>query len=661
MRRGTACLLAVLVIAAAAAAENVATERENRVDSRPSVGDWRAARTVCRAVSLRAVRIGGFLGAHIDANNRASLPAGLKSPIPAGIEAVSRGEEPPAICRRLATDSDFFKWLEGACYAVTYDPSLQNLGEAIERYTAALTTMQDEDGYLGTRISPSKPFDERVAHDLYCAGHFFEAAVAHFKATGKRTLLDAACRLADFYIRAYEKEHRYYRIVGTREHPEIEPALVRLYRATGEKRYLDFAAKIAHMSQVGPALDQVHAGGGRTHAVRLCYLLTGWAELFLETGDREFYRPLPRLWAEIALKRMYVTGGIGYNERVPVNAYDLPQCLEDNPNRDIAETCASVAMMMFSWRMHAITGESRYIDTIETILYNHYLGAISRDHLANFYYNPLRRVGDLSGKTDHGGDPIRRTRLPKIHSTACCLPNAWRFFGQLPEYVFSIRDDGILVNLYTDATARYRRSDGTTVTVTTATDYPHEGTVKIRVVSARSVRFRLGLRIPAWCDKATVAVAGDRDRMAPSGRYFEINRQWSPNDEVILELSMKAEPLFSRPEIVANRGQVAFRRGPLVYCLEKQDSGGIDLTDAVVVLDREDPSRSVTSEFRPELGMHVLKVRIGRRRPAPAWNGPYFPVPPLTPQGVREATLVPFYFRANREADTRWITFIPYE
>ncbi len=624
-----------------------------------AIGDWSGERTVCRPIPLGDVKLGGFLGAHVDANNRASIPAGLKSAIPAAFEARGRGEPPPAVCRRLATDTDLYKWLEGACYAISYDPSLGELAGAVERYADLLARLQEKDGYLGTRLSPARPFDDKVWHDLYCAGHFIEAAVAHHKATGRRTLLDAACRLADFYAHAKEAGHPYFRDVGSREHPEIEPALVRLYRATGERRYLDFASAVTQMSRLGPTLADVRAGGGGSrHAVRLCYLLTGSAELFIETGDRDFERPLRSLWDEIVSTRMYPTGGIGYNETIPTVAFDLPQCLEGNPNRDIAETCASVSLMMFSWRMHAITGESRYFDAIETILYNHYLGAVSSDHLGIFYYNPLRRVGDLAGRTDHGGNPVHRTVLPNLHSTSCCFPNSWRFFGQLPEYVFSANRDGVLVNLFTDAVARHRLPDSTAVRIEMQTRYPHEGTVTVRVIPDKPSRFCLGLRVPAWCDTAEVAVAGGPRSQAKPGSYHQIDRTWQAGDKVVLDMPMRPEPIFGQPQSAASRGQVAFRRGPIVYCLERQDAAGIDPARAVVLLDRDNPSKAISAKFRPELGFYVLTVRAYERS-APA-SSPAETLPKVSSGAVKEVSFVPFYFRANREPDTRWVTFLPH-
>jgi hypothetical protein len=414
------------------------------------------------------------------------------------------------------------------------------------------------------------------------------------------------------------------------------------------------------MSRITPKVADVQAGGGGTHAVRFCYLMTGAVEQYMESGDKSFLDPLLLLWDEVVSTRMYVTGGIGYNERIPKEPFDLPQWLEHNPDRDIAETCASVSLMMWSWRMHAVTGDSRCFDVIETILYNHYLGAISADHLGNFYYNPIRRVGDMSGRTDHGADPVRRLRLPRIHSTACCLPNSWRFFGQLPEYVVSTCHDGLTVNLYTDAEIRATFDNGATVRMEMKTGYPHEGRVSIRILPPEPVRFALRVRIPEWCEQAEVSVAGGEVQRVPGGRYHHIERVWESGDEVALDMLMEPMVLMSRPEVAANRGQVAFRRGPLVYCLEKQDAKGLDLDRVMVDLDRRNPRQSVTEAFDEELGFHLLEIRAGLH-PRVAPDEPlYAPARFTAPIDPRKISLIPFYFRANRADDTRWITFIRY-
>lgn len=613
----------------------------------PLVGNWGTEHVVCRPISLRATHLDGFLGAHVKANNQAGLPAGIETLIPKAVEARACGEEPPAGCKRLATDSDFYKWLEGACYAIAYGGTTDTVKTAVDRYADMLVRLQEPDGYLGTRLSPAHPFDERVRHDLYVAGHFMEAAVAHAEATGRGDLLRVAERLADFYRVALERGHPYFKLVG-QEHPCIELALVRLYRATGERRFLDFSAALTRMAEWGPRLADVRAGASRRHAVRLCYQLVGAAELYMESGDESSYRFLPSLWDELVTTRMYVTGGIGYNEVVPENAYDLPQTIATRENRDIAETCASVSLMMYAWRMHAITGDSRTFDIIETILYNHYLGALAQDHLGIFYYNPLKRVGDLSKRTDHGGNPVQRTRLPELHSTTCCMPNAWRFFAQLPEYVFSTREGGICVNLYSTATTTHVLPDGTAVKLQMRTAYPREGQVEIAVETSRLAGFSLDLRIPGWCDGASVKVGQEAPAGASPGTYHRIRREWRSGDRILLDLPPKPAVLFGDPRVDANRGQVAFRRGPLIYCLEKQDAAGLDLERAVVLLDPRDASRSVTDEFDPRIGLPVLRVRAAQTTPGTAGS-------------ARDVRLVPFFFRGSRAPETRWLTWIPYQ
>ncbi len=631
------------------------------INPTPMVGDWSAEQTSCRPISLKAVKLSGFLGEHVEANNKVSIPAGLECPIPKALEYMVEGEKIPKSCQRLAVDSDFYKWLEGACYAIAYDSSLTKLKKKVNGYADMLIELQEKNGYLGTRISPEYPFDTRIYHDLYVAGHFTEAAVAHYKATGDEKLLNIAKKYIDFYIQKYKEGHSYFKEVGEKEHPEIEPALVRLYRATGEEKYLEFAEVITGMAKITPELADVWAGMGKRHAVRLCYLLTGAAELYAQTGEQAWYRHLPNLWSEIVNQRMYVTGGIGKGEIVPVRPYDLPPTLEGESYGDIAETCASVGLMMFTWRMHGITGQSKYFDIIERILYNHYLGAISQDHLGNFYFNSLRRIGDLSNQTDHGANPVRRLHLPEIHSTTCCLPNSWRFFAQLPEYVFSTAGDTIMVNLYTGAKASYKLDDGPIVELEMTTKYPHEGHVEITVTPEEETRFSLALRIPQWCGKASVQVGSESAKRVKPGQYHTIRRQWEEGDAIVLEMPMEPRFLLARPEIEEYAGQVALQRGPLIYCLEKEDAKGLDLSRVVVLLEDDEPEDSVKVDFDEDLGFYVLKVKSAEIAAPPEDSSAYYAVDTLELDNEERIQLIPFYFRANRQLDTRWRTWLPFE
>lgn len=619
------------------------------------VADWPAERAKCRPVPMSHVRVSGFLGRRIDMNSKSILP-GMESPIPRGFEARAKGKKPPPETRRLAADSDLYKWLEGACYvfAQTNDADVK---KAIGHIAGLVLKCQSKDGYINTQTLAGK-WVSGSNHDLYIAGHFFEAAVAHFRATGQSDLLEAACRWADYLIRQYENKHPYFKGVGRKEHSEYELGFLRLYRATGHKRYLDFAITLAKMCTVGPKVSDVRAGGG-LHAVRVGYLLTSLADIYLETGQEDCYRYLPGLWKELVDTRMYITGGIGYREGISRQPFFLPQSIDDHPRRDIAETCASIAMMMLSWRMHSITGQSRSFDVIENILYNHCLGSVALNHLGNFYYNPLRLIGDQTGRTDHNGPKTARCMLPKIHSTACCLPNCWRFFGALPEYIFSYDDDGLLVNLYTSGTVHHRLADGKKIQLTIETRYPHDGKVVIRFDGNQRARFQLRLRIPAWCQKATMKFGGRETNIIGGGKYFTFNQTWQAGDTATLTFEMPVRMVFSDPRVEANAGQVVFARGPLIYCLENQDVD-FPVQLARVALRPEELKDHVRVEWRGDLlsGVNVLYLP-GIIAPEPEQNRVSAFTTTSSIGRLTKLMLIPFYARANRSEDNRWVTFVP--
>jgi len=618
-----------------------------------TVADWPGDRAVCRPVPMAHVEVSGFLGARID-RNLDSVLKGLDSPIPKGFEARAKGEDLPEECNRLAADSDLYKWLEGACYVYARTKN-QELRKEVDRIADLILKCQKEDGYINTQVPPKERFDLKVNHDLYIAGHFFEASVAHYRATGERRLLDAACRWADYLIGEYEKHNPYYRRVGEKEHSEYELGFLRLARATGKKEYVDFAITLAKMCRLGPNVADVRAGGG-LHAVRVGYLLAGCSDLFLETGREDLFRYVPGLWDEIANTRLYVTGGMGAREYISRKPYELPQCTDER-DRDIAETCGSVAMMMFSWRMHSISGKSRCFDAIENILYNHYLGAIAADNLGTFYYNPLRVVGDQSGDTDAGGPKTTRTMLPEMHRTACCITNSWRFFGALPEYVFSYDEKGLYINLYTSSRVRQELPNGAKVALAIETEYPCDGKIAVRFEGEKPAEFSLHLRIPVWCFRAKASCAGVDRQVVGGGDYLTLERKWQPGDEVELVLDMPVRMVFSDPRIEANSGQVALARGPLVYCLENVDND-FPVEQACLSLRPEDIEDRVQVEWKEDVlgGLNMLHVpgTIAPTEQQKENMQPYF-----TPGQPVRLTLVPFYARANRGSDNRWVTLLP--
>jgi hypothetical protein len=340
---------------------------------------------------------------------------------------------------------------------------------------------------------------------------------------------------------------------------------------------------------------------------------------------------------------MYVTGAIGsHGESISLNPFDLPHTRE-HPDRIMGETCASVAMIMFTWRMHSIAGESRQFDIIENTLYNHFLGAIALNGLGHFYYNPLRVVGDQSKRSDHGHRPATaRCMLPEINRTTCCMPNCWRFLGALPEYVFSHDEDGLFVNLYTTSEVSHSFPDGRHIALSVTTEYPHRGDVRIRYEGGLPAKFPLRLRIPGWCNKATAAWPSQEKRRVEAGEYLVIDRMWARDDTVDLVLDMPVRIIRSDPRVQANVGQVVFARGPLLFCLEKEDVD-FPVENARVALAAEDLASRTRAEWHPDLlgGIHTLHV-------------------PGVVAGQRvELTLVPWYARANRSEDSRWVVYLP--
>ena len=629
--------LCAILLAGAAAAAATPPAPEDEVYA----ADWRAVHARCRPVPLTHVHPAGFLGRHIDLNRR-SILKGLDSPVPRRFEARAEAREPGPETNRLAADSDLYKWIESAAYmvAATGDKEIER---QLDRIAALVVASQKPDGYINTQVPPNIRFDPKVSHELYTAGHFFEAAAARFRATGKRDLLDAAARWADYLIAEQKRGNPYFQTVAEKEHSEYELGFLRLYRATAKKEYLEFAQSLARLIPVGPDLFS-GAYAARAHAVRVNYLLSGYADLYLETGRDEFRRSLAGVWEDIVPARSYVTGGVSVHERYRA-PYDLPQ-VTDHEFRDISETCTSISLMMFAWRMHAITGDTRYFDQLETILYNHFLGGVSLDHLGTFYYNPLRMLGETKGKTDHGGSPTRRTVLPAIHSTSCCITNEWRFFGALAEYLFSYDDAGLYVNLYTAGKVKHVLPDGAAVDLSIDTDYPFGGGVVLRAGNPKPSRYALHLRIPRWCRSATIAIGTAGPKPAAPGSYATIDRTWNAGDSVRLQMEMPVRMILPDPREKDNVGQAVLARGPLVYCLEQEDAD-FPIRDASWDVNPESAATRVRVQWKPELlgGVNVL---VG---PGLVGSGASAAHKPLT--------LIPYYARANRAADSYWVTYLP--
>jgi DUF1680 family protein len=557
-------------------------------------------------------------------------------------------------------DSDVYKWLEAASWQLA-GAANPDLAADVDRITALVAAAQEPDGYLNTWFQAGKGAgryqDLRWGHELYCAGHLIQAGVAHHRATGDKALLEVATRFADQIDTAFGPGRP---IDGVDGHPEVETALVELYRETGERRYLDLAAYFvdrrghgvlggeAYCQDRVPLREQENVEG---HAVRQLYLLAAAADLAAENADAQLAAACERLWSAMVATKTHLTGGLGahHDEEDFGDPYELPN------ERAYCETCAAVASVQFGWRMALLTGRARYGDLIERTLFNGFLAGMSLDGERWLYVNPLQ-VRD--GHTDAGGDQsARRTRWFRC---ACCPPNVMRLLASLEHYVASTDDGGLQLHQY--AGGRYAGAvAGTTTAVSVNTDYPRTGRVRITVEEGPAGRpWTLSLRIPQWSADPRVAVAGEDPAPAPAADgWLRLERSWAPGDEVVLDLRVAPRLTRADPRVDAVRGCAAIERGPLVYCLEGVDHPGGGLDD--VVLDTRAP---LAEEHRPDLlgGVTTVTAAGHRRalpeqgwwpyrdatRPAPA-DGAERPDEPDESHGTPlRLTAVPYYAWANR-------------
>ena len=544
-------------------------------------------------------------------------------------------------------DSDVYKWLEAASWSLATDPD-PDLERMVDAAITEVADAQRRDGYLNTYFSCER-VDERWTdfdlHEMYCAGHLLQAAVAHFRATGKERLLGVAVRFADHICDVFGAEEHGKR-PAVDGHEEIEMALVELYRVTGEHRYLEQAGFFVDARGHGllgepygrfdPSYSQDHEPFREQdevvgHAVRALYLYSGAADLHAETGETELLEALERLWLNMTTKRMYVSGGLGSRHEGEAfgEDYELPN------GRAYTETCAAIASVMWNWRMLMISGDARYADLMEHTLYNAVLPGVSLDGRQYFYQNPL-------------ADDGTHRRRPWF-GCACCPPNVARLLASLPGYFYGVSDDIMWVHLYAEGSATVDLRDRT-VRLAQRTDYPRDGNVEIEV--GGDGEFRLMLRVPSWCEQGyTVKVNGKEvDAPLSPGSYAEIRRTWQTGDTVRLTLPTPVRFVECHPHVAENVDRVALMRGPLLYCVEQTDQPGLDPRDLVVPAGSE-PSVS----FEPDLlgGVTALTVRAEVAAPEPAWENRLYRTVSAHPDDRRAETVelkaVPYYAWANRE------------
>jgi len=311
-------------------------------------------------------------------------------------------------------------------------------------------------------------------------------------------------------------------------------------------------------------------------------------------------------------------------------------------SRDIAESCTSISLAMLSWRLHSILGESRIYDHLEKVLYNHLLGAVPLNHLGTFYYNPLKMLGLPDGKTDHGGPLTCHTMLPAVHSTSCCIPNEWRFFAALGEYVYSYDKEGIFINLYSSGSMRISLPSGIEAALNVETLYPHNGRILITFQNEKPAAFTVRLRIPGWCSSGKLKVPGRKKISVKGGSYAAVHYTWKKGDKIHLELEMPVRMLLPDPREKENEGQAVLARGPLIYCLEQAD---LSL-----------PIANAEWDFYPEEAEKVVKV-IWKSEMLGGIN--HLLAPGTVEKHSLILPLIPYYARANRMDKNLWMTFLP--
>lgn len=506
-------------------------------------------------------------------------------------------------------DGDLYKTLEAAAYvyAITKDPALDRM---LDEAAAVIAKAQAPDGYISTFIqighgqftwgeggdspyfpySGEKRWQSPKRHELYNMGHLLTLGCIHHRATGKTTFLNIARKTADHLYSVFHT--RDPRLAHFCFNPSNIMGLVELYRVTGEKKYLELAGIFVDMrgSQPGgteenqtrtPFRDEKEAVG---HAVTAPYLYAGAADVYAETGEKALWTALERIWKNVAYQKMYLTGGTSaiHTGVTPQGdpttesfgrEYELPNLTAYN------ETCANLAFGMWNWRMLGLTGEARYADLLETVLYNGGLSGLSADGTHFCYSNPLRWYGRETKLLKND----THTRLTYL-GCFCCPPNVVRIIASVGGWAYGVSNEGVWVNLYGGNELNTALPDGTKVRLTQETDYPWDGRVKLVVQSTTAKEYAVMLRIPDWAEGTSVAVNGQPAAVTITpGQYAAVKRAWQVGDVITLDLPLRTRLVGAHPRVEETRGQVAVQRGPVVYCVEGTDlPAGVNLLDVVI-------------------------------------------------------------------------------
>ncbi len=522
-------------------------------------------------------------------------------------------------------DSDVFKVIEGASYSLQIHPDPE-LEKYLDDLIAKVAAAQEEDGYLYTNrtINPEKAADGAgkkrwtnlgVYHELYNVGHMYEAAVAHYQATGKRTFLDVAIKNADLVANVFGPGKN----MGVPGHEEIEIGLVKLYRITGDEKYLNLAKFF--IDQRGnaeghelygesaqdhkPVVDQEEAVG---HSVRAGYLYSGVADVAALTGDEDYVQAIGRIWENVVSKKLYLTGGIGasrHGEAFSQN-YDLPNATA------YTETCAAIANMMWNHRLFLLKGESKYMDVFERILYNGFLAGISMEGNTFFYPNPL----EFDEKYAFNQGALGRSPW---FNCSCCPVNIVRTIPSIPGYIYGIGNREVFINLFINSKTGLEIK-GKSFEIEQNTNYPWDGKVSFTISALQKFTATIKVRIPGWArnqvipgnlysykneieENIKIRINGEEADYPLENSYLVIRRKWGNSDVIELDIPMPVRKVLSNDKVEADRNKLALERGPLVYCAEGIDNKGKVLN---LLLEKE---TEFDSEYDPDLlnGVTIIK------------------------------------------------------
>lgn len=524
------------------------------------------------------------------------------------------GKREPKVCSQFPfDDTDVYKWIEGASYSLQNEPN-PRLNLLMDSVIKIIGDAQEKDGYLFTfrSIHDPKPHDwigakrwekvEDLSHELYNSGHLYEAAYAHFNATGKRSLLNIALKNADLLSNTFG----YGKLELYPGHQIIEIGLVKLYRITHNIKYLDLAKFFLDVRGPGGnpynqankrVVDQQEAEG---HAVRAAYMYSGMADIAAVTGDKKYLNAIDAIWHDVVYKKLYITGGIGATGSGEAfgEAYDLPNMSA------YAETCAAIGNVYWNHRMFLLHGDSKYIDILERTLYNGLISGVSLDGTHFFYPNPLASSG-------------QHERSPWF-SCACCISNMTRFLPSIPGYVYAQNGNDLYVNLFVSNTSNIQL-DGGKVNLSQTTNYPWDGNINLQINEAPKTAFNLRVRIPGWSQQQPVPgdlyfankplkpiiikVNGQPFTYQIEKGYAVISRKWKKNDKVDFDLNMQPFKIFANNKVEANKGRFTIQNGPIIYCLE-----GMDNEDSLVQNILIDTSANLLVKFAPGFlnGINVI-------------------------------------------------------